>query len=138
MQLFPLAVRRDKDDQLLPGFWPHLKRHLRRSAGSAGGSSSADVAVHYACLLDAGKAKAAAAGGGNPKIGATFENALSTPLGNLHCTSDDMTTTERGVLSVARFCYVFPCELRGPARAVGSYSISQSAGGTSKNIIFKT
>ena len=33
---------------------------------------------------------------------------------------------------------VFPCELRGPAWAVGSYSISQSAGGTSQNIIFKT
>ena len=29
-------------------------------------------------------------------------------------------------------------ELRGPAWAVGSYSISQSAGGTSQNIIFKT
>ena len=29
--------------------------------------------------------------------------------------------TEQGVLSVARFCYVFPCELRGPASAVGSY-----------------
>ena len=37
--------------------------------------------------------------------------------------------TERGVLSVTRFCYVFPCELRGPAWAVGNYSISQSAGG---------
>ena len=49
-----------------------------------------------------------------------------------------MKTTERGVLSVARFCYVFPCELRGPAWAVGSYSISQSAGGTSQTIIFKT
>ena len=46
--------------------------------------------------------------------------------------------TERGVLYVARFCYVFPCELRGPIWAVGSYSISQSAGGTSQNIIFKT
>ena len=46
--------------------------------------------------------------------------------------------TERGVLSVAGFCYVFPCELRGPPWAVGSYSISQSAGGTSQNIIFKT
>ena len=46
--------------------------------------------------------------------------------------------TERGVLSVARFCYVFPRELRGPAWAVGSYSISQSAGGTSQNIICKT
>ena len=33
-------------------------------------------------------------------------------------------STERGVLSVARFCYVFPCELRGPAWAEGSYSIS--------------
>ena len=47
-------------------------------------------------------------------------------------------STERGVLSVARFCYVFPCELRRTAWAVGSYSISQSAEGTSQNIIFKT
>ena len=38
-----------------------------------------------------------------------------------------------GVLSVTRFCYVFPCELRGPAWAVGSCRISQSAGGTSQN-----
>ena len=67
-QLFPLAVRRDKDDQLLPAFWPHLKRHLRHSA-----SGSADAALHYAGLLDAGKAKA--------KAGATFENALANPLG---------------------------------------------------------
>ena len=41
-----------------------------------------------------------------------------------------------GVLSVAWFCYV--CELRGPAWAVGSYSIGQSAGGTSQHIIIKT
>ena len=46
--------------------------------------------------------------------------------------------TERGVLSVTRFRYVFQCELWGPAWAVGSYSISQSAGGTSQSIIFKT
>ena len=45
---------------------------------------------------------------------------------------------ERGVLSVARFCNVFPCELQEPAWAVGSYSFSQSARGTSQNIIFKT
>ena len=50
----------------------------------------------------------------------------------------NMSYTEQGVLSVARFCYVFPCELQGPAWAVGSYSISQSTGGTSQNIIFKT
>ena len=37
--------------------------------------------------------------------------------------------TERGVLSVAIICHVFPCELRGSARAVGTYSISQSARG---------
>merc|ERR1719245_1981689 len=67
-QLFPLAVRRDKDDQLLPAFWPHLKRHLRSTA-----AGSADAALHYAGLLDAGKAKA--------KAGATFENALANPLG---------------------------------------------------------
>ena len=40
-------------------------------------------------------------------------------------------STERGVLSVAIFFYVFPCGLRGPAWEVGSYSISQSDGGTS-------
>ena len=51
---------------------------------------------------------------------------------------DPVQCTEQGVLSVARFCYVFLCELRGPAWAVGSYSISQSARGTSQNIIFKT
>ena len=37
-----------------------------------------------------------------------------------------------------KISYVFPCEFPGPAWAVGSYSISQSAGGTSQNIIFKT
>ena len=37
-----------------------------------------------------------------------------------------------------RFCYVFPCELQGPAWAVGRYSSSQSAGETSQNIICKT
>ena len=36
------------------------------------------------------------------------------------------------------FGYVFPFELQGPAWAVGSYSISQSARGTSQNIIYKT
>ena len=49
-----------------------------------------------------------------------------------------MCSTERGVLSVARFCYVLPCELQGPVWAVGSCSISQSVGGASQNIIFKT
>ena len=41
---------------------------------------------------------------------------------------DEKGNTEWGVLSVARFCYVFPRKLRGPAWAVSSYSISQSAG----------
>ena len=36
------------------------------------------------------------------------------------------------------FVTIFPCELRGPAWAVGSYSISQSARGTNQNIFFKT
>ena len=49
-----------------------------------------------------------------------------------------MITTERGCLSVARFSYVFQLELRGPAWAVGSYSMSQSAGGTSQIMICKT
>ena len=47
-------------------------------------------------------------------------------------------STEWSVLSLARFDNVFPCELRGPAWAVGSYIISQSARGTFQNIIFKT
>ena len=37
-----------------------------------------------------------------------------------------------------KILFCFPCELRGPAWAVGGYGISQSAGGTSQNIIFKT
>ena len=36
------------------------------------------------------------------------------------------------------FCYGFQHNLRGPAWTVGSYSISQSAGRTSQNIIFQT
>ena len=40
--------------------------------------------------------------------------------GSKHCEG----LTERGILSGSRFCYVFPCELRVPAWAVGSYSIS--------------
>ena len=35
-------------------------------------------------------------------------------------------------------CSMRVAELRGPAWAVGTYSISQTAGGTSQNIIFKT
>ena len=46
--------------------------------------------------------------------------------------------TERGCLSVTRFCYSFLSELRGPAWAVGTYSIGHSAGGTSQNMICKT
>ena len=49
-------------------------------------------------------------------------------------TDFNLDAQSRGVLSVASFCYVFPCELRGPAWAVGSYSISQSAGGSSQNL----
>ena len=36
------------------------------------------------------------------------------------------------------FCYIFRGELQGPAWAVGSYSVSQSAGGIYHYIIFKT
>ena len=43
--------------------------------------------------------------------------------------------TEQGALSVARFCYVFPCELRGPAWAVGS---GPPAGGTPQILVNKT
>ena len=46
--------------------------------------------------------------------------------------------TERGCLSVARFCYSFLSELRGPACSVGTYSIGHLAGGTSQNMICKT
>ena len=40
--------------------------------------------------------------------------------------------------SFAMFCYVFLCELRGPAWAVGSHSSSPPAGGIPQIIIFKT
>ena len=36
------------------------------------------------------------------------------------------------------FRYVFLCELRGPAWAIGSYSSGPLAGGTPQIIIFKT
>ena len=43
--------------------------------------------------------------------------------------SHDFTLhTERGCLSVTRFCYSFLSELRGPAWEVGTYSIGNSAG----------
>ena len=55
----------------------------------------------------------------------TSQSVIRGPCSNISfaCAS------EWGVLSVPRFCYVFPCDLWGPA--VGSYSISQSAWGTS-------
>ena len=46
--------------------------------------------------------------------------------------------TELFIWSVAMFCNVFRGELRGPAWAVGSYSISRSARETYQTIIFKT
>ena len=65
--------------------------------------------------------------------------SLQLALPILHATNEaGVQSGASYLLSVTRFCYVFPCEWRGPARAVGSYSISQSAGGTSQNIIFKT
>ena len=38
---------------------------------------------------------------------------------------NELCCTELIARSVAMFCYVFPGELRGPAWAVGSYSVSQ-------------
>ena len=52
-------------------------------------------------------------------------NTVDIGYGEITSTMLNTLYTERGVLSVARFCYVFLCELRGPAWAVGSYSISQ-------------
>ena len=49
-----------------------------------------------------------------------------------------MMCTELFVPSVAMFCYVFLDELRWLAWAVGSCSVSQSAGGIYHYIIFKT
>ena len=46
--------------------------------------------------------------------------------------------TERFFPSVAMFCYGFQHNLRGPAWAVGSYSISPPADGTFQNFIFQT
>ena len=46
------------------------------------------------------------------------EEAEETPAASpepLVSQSITLYSTERGVLSVARFCNVFPCDLRGPA-----------------------
>ena len=51
-------------------------------------------------------------------------HAVALLSGELTVEERIQVCTERGVLSVARFCHGFPCELRGPASAVGSYSIS--------------
>ena len=74
-----------------------------------------------------------------------FANLFSLPCkwsfnrkGSLLLPSSLQVNTERGCLSVARFCYSFLSELRGPARVVGTYSIGHSAGGTSQNMICKT
>ena len=40
------------------------------------------------------------------------------------CVNVNFHIRERGVQSVARFCYVFPCQLRGPAWAVGVATVS--------------
>ena len=47
-------------------------------------------------------------------------------------------TTERFFHSVARFCPGFQYNLRGPAWAVGSCSISLPAEGTFQDVIFQT
>ena len=59
--------------------------------------------------------------------GTKFESLVKNMYWMAEIVGDTISqlSTERGVLSVARFCYVFPCELGGPAWAVGTYSISR-------------
>ena len=45
-QLLPLASKRDREDKLLPSFWPPLKKHLRHASFA--------VLQHYLRLLNAG------------------------------------------------------------------------------------
>ena len=59
--------------------------------------------------------------------------------GQINVLQIDLTNFETSIQSGASYLSQgFPSELPGSARAVGSDSSSQSAGETSKNIIFKT
>lgn len=73
-QLFPFAVKRDREDQLLLRFWPDIKSHLTNDA------CSYELLTHYLTLLNAGAAAAATAGSGKMGV-STFKLALSHPLG---------------------------------------------------------
>ena len=64
---------------------------------------------------------------GNVPLAETFLASLATAGLSWVCIT---SCTERGCLSVTRFCYDFPREFRGLAWAQGSQCISQSAGGT--------
>ena len=73
-QLFPFAVKRDREDSLLLRFWPDIKSHLTNDA------CSYELLTHYLTLLNAGAA--ANSGSSSSKMGvSTFKQALSHPLG---------------------------------------------------------
>lgn len=68
-QLMPVAIKRDKDDQMLSAFWPDIRRHLRKIP--------LDLALHYMKLLNSG---------GNENLSkmpyfSTFKQALTHELG---------------------------------------------------------
>jgi hypothetical protein len=69
-QLFPVVVRRDKDDKLLGSFWVDLKRHLR--------VSSFELLYLYLRLLNAGSSSPSP----SPKLSySTFKQAMANPVG---------------------------------------------------------
>ena len=67
-QLLPLASKRDREDKLLPAFWPPLKKHLRQASFA--------LLQHYLRLLNAG-----AENSSKNSSYSTFKLTLSNNLG---------------------------------------------------------
>ena len=73
-QLLPLVLRKDKEERLVNGFWPDLKRHLRRA--------SFGLLSHYLRLLNAGAGVEKEEGKSSSKQTlSTFKAALCSGLG---------------------------------------------------------
>lgn len=69
-QMLPHVTRRDKEDKMLPTFWPDIKRHLHRA--------SFGLLHHYLCFFNAG---ASSSSSSKNTSYSTFKNTLSNPLG---------------------------------------------------------
>jgi hypothetical protein len=74
LQLLPLAVRRDREDQQLATFWPEIRQHISGLSNAA--------AINYLQVLNDGASGNSAAGSPAPKTCySTFKQALSSPFG---------------------------------------------------------